>query len=990
MEISKDNNIFSIIQNQSDILDETTEWIVDINNVDDEGNIIIWTELEFNNFTSVMKSLKYEEEIGKQYLLVKSGEDILKITNTPNITKYCVYDNHKIVPHEWIKEKEVLSEDINNLFDTGIKISVIKKTETVQPDNWDDIRKNYKIVIPISYTDKNGTIFRVNIIKHKEEDYYTLKQSGIFKKKQLYEFKIIINNKDLVINSIIRIIQSITLSTLILSKPQQTTILNEYHNLIKKDILVNPYHNDKDEIPLITPKPITLERINMIDPSEYGAISILTEYTVTEKADGERLLIYINNKGNVYLINNTYTIQDTGIIANKNAFNTLIDGEYISCNKRLDGSKKNLYAAFDIYYFNGKKITNLPLIDKKESRYDILQKVPSLLDEKKSVVEFIVKKHYYTDNILNDCNEILTNHDKYPYEIDGLIFTPAKLSVYSYYVNKEMPLTTNTKWDRVFKWKPIEQNTIDFLVKERKQIIKDGITYKELELHVGYNATQWEDISPTEGLKIRYTKEASNKYKLQRKSFIPKPFKPKIEHTPGVDYTPGVEIAYIPINNKNEIRALNNDIIDDDSIVEFRYIPDKDRLVHLRWEPLRVREDKTRIFKKGKLSKTANELGVAINIWRSIHLPVTTAMITGNEEVFSKNAPDDLVSRLLDTDDIYYAREIPRDSLLSVSMLNFHNQIVKRNLYMKPERKGTLLELACGQFGDLNRWTDAEYSFVLGVDLVRNNIYNPRYGAWSRIIKRHNQLRRKVDGTDKVKYMDLVAVVGDCAVPLKDGSAAVVAKDTDSENILKVVLNRQNSVPQHLKHIAGRGSNGFDVVSSMFAIHYFFQSEEKLDGFLANVSQNLKRGGSFICTFMDGKKVEEAIEEAGGDLVEGRKKLSDDDTQKTVPVWAIVRRFNKNEKSDYSKRIDVYIENTQRLIPEYLVNYELLVEKAKNFNLELSETEMFRESFNKAFEMIPDNEDARMNIHEHLLLLNDDNIQKKFSFLNRWVIFKKK
>ena len=82
----------------------------------------------------------------------------------------------------------------------------------------------------------------------------------------------------------------------------------------------------------------TLEKENMANPDEYGVISILSEYTVTEKADGERILIYVDSKGKIYLINNTYKIDDTGLIASNELFNSLIDGEYISCKSRKDNN----------------------------------------------------------------------------------------------------------------------------------------------------------------------------------------------------------------------------------------------------------------------------------------------------------------------------------------------------------------------------------------------------------------------------------------------------------------------------------------------------------------------------------------------------------------------------------------------------------------------------------------------------------------------------
>ena len=977
MEISKEDIIFTVIEKQA-VLYENNEWIINI--YDDNS---LWTELEFNNFVGVMRSLKYTEKIEKEYLEVSTNnEEILKIIGLPHIIKYCMSDNHRILHHEWIKKKEIVSDTIPNLFDFDIDIKINKISDIIEPDKWEDLRKKYKIIKQISYTDKNETQYIANIVKSNNDEFYTLKQSGIIKSSQKYEFSIIVKNKDAIIPSIVRMIQSLSLSAMILSKPQQKLIIDSYYELIKKDVFVSAYNKGNGDIPLLTPKPVTLERTNMIDPSEYGAISILSEYTVTEKADGERLLLYINEVGKVYLINNTFRVEDTGLKASPDAYNSLIDGEYISCNKRRDTTKKGLYAAFDIYYIKNKKVTDLPLIDKNASRYKYLKSLEGLITSNDSSIEFIVKNHIISDNILLDCKNILENVKAYPYEIDGLIFTPAKLAVYSYYANKAVQITDNMKWDRVFKWKPVEQNTIDFLIQEGKEIMMDGQKYKEIKLYVGYNASQWEQISPEEGLRLKYDKDYAKQNKTQRTSYIPKLFKPTIY------YSPGIEIAHIKINHNGELRAENGDKIEGESIVEFKYVLDEKIPIGRRWIPLRVREDKTRIYKQGKLSKTANELGVAINIWRSIHLPVTTGMIVGNEPVFSKDAPDDMEDRLLETDDIYYSREIPRDSLLSVHMLNFHNQGIKRTLYTKAEKKGALLELACGQGGDMNRWVDANYNFVLGVDLVKNNIYNPRYGAYSRMLKRRKQYMTKVEGAEKINYIDMVFVVGDCTANLKDGTAAALVNDPESEKILKLVLNKQKSVQNHLKYIAAKGANGFDAVSCMFAVHYFFQTEEKLNGFLINVSTNLKKGGIFFCTFMDGKKVEDAITGAGGDMVEGRKLF--DDYANGVPVWCLIRRYNKDAPSKYNKKVDVFIENTQRLIPEYLVDYDLLVQKAKTYNLELLETEMFGDTFNKLKDAIPDDLASRQHLDDDILALDKDEVQKQFSFLNRWVIFKKK
>ena len=983
MELSRDLPIFNIIQSNLDLLNTNDTFELEIQLSKKDGQ---FTESDFNNFTNILRSSGYQETITVESLDVTSDSEVMQITGMSGILQYCksdVFDKDKTT---WIKSKIIATDSVNDLFDLNLKFILRNKLPSTVPDKWDDVRKHYNIHKDIKYA-KNNITFVANLNKTSEDEYYTLKQSNVIRAHQSYTFKIVFTSlkqykEGDVLSAIIKGMQAISMSSMILTKAQQQVVLNDYYKLVKNDIEVSYYNKNSTDVPLLTPKPVTLERANMIDPKEYGAVSILSEYTVTEKADGERILMYINEHGKVYLINNTYTVENTGLTVSQAGYNSIIDGEFILCHKRRDDTNKNLYAAFDIYYLGGKNITALPLMDSKESRYKYLQQFEKLITG--SAIDFIVKEHKYSDDILNEAKMILSNTNRYAYDIDGLIFTPAKLALYSYYTNTPVKLTDNVKWDRVFKWKPDEQNTIDFLVKIDKTLHKNGFKYKEARLLVGYNASQWEDINIIEGLKLRYDKGYFKQNREKLNAYVPVLFRPTIY------YAPGVEFAHIRQTTKGELRAENGDRIENNSIVEFRYINDTSIPVSERWRPIRVREDKTRIYAKGILSKTANELGVALNIWRSIHNPVTTAMIMGNEPVYNKEASDLACERMLDTDDVYYSRNIPRDYLLSIHMLNFHNQGIKKQLYEKASKKGSLLELCCGEAGDMNRWLDSGYNFVMGIDLVKRNIYNPRSGCYARMLKRRRQFIRTMDAKDKIFFPDMVFAVGDCATPIKNGEAAAILGDKDSEKILKMVMNKQSSIAatdNYMKYVVGKGSDGFDAISCMFAVHYFFESEEKLDGFLSNVAQNMKKNSIFFCTFMNGEKVEKEISDNGGDMIEGRK--LHEDYKHGMPVWAIVRRYNKDITTPYGKKIDVYIENTQKFIPEYMVSFNLMVARAQLHGLELVESEMFEETFNKLKSQIPENIEEYSHLDQDIINLDKDTVQKQFSFLNQWAVFKK-
>lgn len=989
--LSKDLPIFDIIKNHLELLkNDDTELAISFWRQD-----VPFTELDFNNFTNVFRSYmpKYKETILPECLEVSADNNVMHIDGMSNILSYCMTDSYDKKTTKWHKTKVLLSNDVTDLFDLNLTFATVQKTHSVAPDRWNDMRKQFLIHKHINYTANEQVVFTASLYKTTEEEAYTLKQSNVLKSQQNYGFKIVLKSSDVdILQHITRSIQAITMSSSLMTKEQQDEVLKEYWDLVKNDIEV--FNKRSNDIPLITPKPVTLERVNLIDPKEYGSVSILSGYTVTEKADGERILLYVNKQGKVFLINNNYKVEDTGMSVSDAGHNSLIDGEFISCHRRKDDANKALYASFDIYYLGGKKVTQLPLIadtDKGQSRYKYLQQFEGLISSKNASVEYITKEHKYSPiqgEILKDARDILMNNKAYPYEIDGLIFTPAKLALYSYYNNQPVKITENVKWDRVFKWKPDDQNTIDFLIRIEKTLTKNGLKYKEAKLYVGYNASQWEDIDITKGLKLRYDKDYAKQQRPTQNVYIPTLFRPTIYYVPGVEY------AHIRQNSKGELRAENGDKIDSDSIVEFRYINDTTLPVSERWRPIRVREDKTRIFKKGILSKTANDLGVALNIWRTIHNPVTTAMITGNQPVFNKEVSDIPDERLLDTDDIYYSRNIPRECLLSVHMLNFHNQGVKKQLYEKPAKKGTLLELCCGEAGDLNRWLDSGYSFILGVDLVKKNIYNPKSGCYARMLKRRGQYMRTIDPkeTKKIYYPDMVFAAGDCSVPIKNGKAAAAIGDKDSEDILKIVMNKHSHVASHLKYVVGKGADGFDAISCMFAVHYFFESEERLDGFLDNVALNLKKNGVFFCTFMNGERVESEINSNGGDMIEGRKLVDNTLKNSGMPVWAIVRRYSKDAKikSVYGKKIDVYIENTQKFIPEYLVSFKTLVEKAKQHGLTLLETEMFEETFKNLKAKIPEAEEDYSHLDNDILQMDTDDVQKKFSFLNQYAIFEKK
>jgi hypothetical protein len=984
MEISKDEVIFASIQKMESLLTDKNDFMIKI--INDNGG---WSEVEFNNFIHSLH-FNYTELFNEEYLKIQNDDGlILTINKMKNILLYSNSNNYKLTEYSWNKILSNDTEKINDLFDVNLEMYIQEKTEQDESVKWDDEIKDFKLIKEYQYEIADGIIAIGRIIKDNKNKYTSIKKCKFM--NTYYEFELKVIKSESILEGIIKVIQALFLSKVVLTKKQQANVLEDYRKLVD----IKTRKEDDNSVYLLTPKPVALKKINLANPDNYGVVSIRRGYTVTEKADGERILLYIDNNGIVYSIDSSKRVEGTGITAKKGAYNSIIDGEYIHCNKRIDKIKRNLFAAFDIYFLNGEKLTSYPLIDdKNKNRYAEMLKLNKLLDTSKSSIDFMVKKHKYSGDIFNDSKEIMNNPTKYPYDIDGLIFTPAKLAVYSYYPSMPVDLKIDMTWNSVFKWKPPEQNTVDFLIKYVSDVKKNGLRYRKFGLYVS-DKNMLNDYSIKNVLNIRYKYNnitALNEYLDSTEKSVFKLF------VPNKYYFTDNEFAYILIDSNNEVRAENNDKIETNTIVEFRY-----DIVEKTWIPIRLRTDKTRIYNKGIYDKTANSLQVALDTWDTIHNMISAETIIGNGEKIDDVIVEDNV---LETDDIYYERSVPFNKI-SNGMLLLH-MLIKSHLYNKPAlfktpyknqaTRGTLLEMACGQAGDLTNWKYSKYQFVLGIDLVKNNIYSPK-GSYAKLINEHRkQLNYNQNKGKNFSLLDMAFAVGDCTMNIKTGEAAI---DPESKELLKLVMNpieNKKNLQLYERSLVGKVKDKFNAISCMFAIHYFFESENKLNQFLANVSDNLQKDGLFFATFMDGSSVEAKLsKKKKSGIIEGRKVFD----EYSVPVWAIIKKYKDEEF--YNKKIDVFIENTQKLITEFLVDFNFLVKKAKEFNLELEETELFSttyEKIKKDFEKENSNEmyKTKYNLYEawriddhkkSLEEFEDNELSQKFSFLNRWVIFKK-
>lgn len=717
---------------------------------------------------------------------------------------------------------------------------------------------------------------------------------------------------------------------IVISKNEKMHTIDNYLSLWKEDYDVSQAILKASSF-FGGPQPVTLELRNVVRDG-LGVNTILSDYTVTEKADGERFLLYVNNEGKCYFINNKLDVFATGAVVD-NCKNSLFDGEYIT--RDYTGKKIKMYALFDAYFLDKKDMRFLPLVTDSitsSSKSSITSRLNAMelfvhyakVSFKNSGYILYSKKFYFGDDIFKNAKTLMNiiKSNTFVYRIDGMIFTPKLLPVGGLFLN-DTP-TLNGTWNKVYKWKPPQENTIDMKVKDNGVTVINSEIMKVFDIYVGYKPSQWTPIKP----KQYFNKSLVRDTRYTITKFAP----PSI-----VDAS--INMCYVPMNVDGVCQCKNGDEIYNDSIIEFAYDnTDISKPYPLRWTPLRVRKDKTR----------PNDYSSAMNVWSSIQSPVTEEIIVGDIPVSINQLPQE---------EVYYKRNINRDKFASVNMMEFHNYWVKNMFLIGKYGKGmnSLFDIAVGKGGDLKKWLDAGLQHVYGVDKVRDNIENPMDGIYSRLLNNASELTGEraehfVFGTmDSSKIID---------------SQYIATLSTDDDKFIGEKL---------LAH------DPFDIVSCQFAIHYFFETEKTLDNFLWNVDTFLKPGGYFIGTCLDGKSVVEFLKNTKyGESVNGR--------ENDRLLWSIKKLYRDGEHDGFGQQIKIFMESIGIELTEYLVNMSVLIEKLKEYDIHPVNIMPFGVVYNMAISM-KGNPDVNQYYMEKIEKMKD--IEKMYSFLNTIFVFQK-
>jgi len=1048
---------------------------------------------DYENVIKKLKSLGFvnADPNGEYYLRInceyldnitgrfKLSDIRVDIPGLNNIQNYCknndireLYTNS--VPIAFIKKKRVQNNKGDQVFpvyfnDFNFSVSYVNEINVKDGlkwfiiENWKKSKKTFRYLNRVTFThpeypfnidisivkyanrgpDRFGNADRGDIIR-----VYTTEESNVFKNTETYEIEIEVDNRKIgpgtsfnsptVLVTSLRKVIKMVLSGLQgtnfpISYPEQNEVLEDYMKLIwKEEYVPNKRITPKN---FIGPNSKTLQLVNICTVSENSLQpNIRKDFVVTEKADGKRHLLYINDKGKIYLISMNMDVICTGAkTINKDYFNLLMDGELIAHDKNRNFI--NLYAAFDIYYYNNKDVRPLSFIlPEKEvnnlynARYQILKMVTnslnpvSILDnisqthnqekdksmsnmlerfknsnQLSSPIRIISKTFYpYTSklSIFSGCNEILqkVTENRYEYETDGLIFTHAYYGVGGEKIGETGPKFKKA-WDFSFKWKPPKFNTIDFLVTTVKSVNNDDLVkavfeeglnmdivtqiseYKTIELRCGFNEQKDGYINPCQDV-IEDKMPDFKTDKVGDKDKNSNTIYP-VRFYPTEPYDPNTGLCKIMLKNDDsgtkQMFTEENEVFTDDTIVEFSY--DFDREDGWRWVPLRVRYDKTSEYRQG-FKQYGNSYETCNSNWKSIHYPITENMICTGQ-----NIPDVLVN-----EDTYY--NTPTGKFMTEAMKNFHNLYVKKLLIKSVTKQGdTLIDYACGKAGDLPKWIGAKLSFVFGIDISKDNLENRLDGACARFLN-----AKKIN--KNIPYA--LFVNGNSAYNIKNGSAMLNDKAIQiTKAIFGMGPKEADKIGKGVARQYGVGEDGFHVSSCQFATHYFLENPDTLQGFLRNISECTKLNGYFIGTAYDGKMVFNMLKK----VKTGESVQIMEDGKK---IWEVVKGYGSDRFDDDSSsigyRIDVFQESINQLISEYLINFDYFTRVIENYGFKLANREeaknMGLPDGTGLFSDLFTNMEMEIKANKYIAkdyknAINMTSYEKKISFLNRYFVYKK-
>jgi len=498
------------------------------------------SNFEIENFYKLKKMLRHVEHdtlLTEEYIYKNPTEhgNIKRIVNKKDNSETFMVKNVS-------KTYDIYDYDIrfSSSYEKGYD-----KSKIMDLENYELIRKKNRTTYKFSFGKLDLTIVEQEIKNGKTQ----LK----------YEVEFEINNFDLnsILGTITFVLQTRQDSFYVISNMERRYILSEYRNLINGNYFIGAQ-----------PETLHKEKISML----------YKNYSVTDKADGERAFMIIDKSGYVYYIDNNLNRITKTNLKSQRYTNTLIDGEIVKQNDKI------VFLAFDLVMYNGKDLRN-DMKYKLKERLDRLNHILSSVDNNQFYL-LKLKKYYYTNVFLgskiildnvdqNGDYKIKVNDTNIVYKNDGLIYTPM-----------DEPYPKSKKWTSLLKWKPAELTTIDFYSKKISS--ENGVS--RWQLFVQHPVENQDKSDKTKNVTETVLFDISKLCSFENRS----------------------EMTYETVFSDNLIDEGTGEQYQTNTVIEYKW----DKL-EKHFVPIRTRWDKTINTKKhGNFSE------VACDIWNNINNPI--------------------------------------------------------------------------------------------------------------------------------------------------------------------------------------------------------------------------------------------------------------------------------------------------------------------------------------------------------------------------------
>ena len=980
----------------------------------EEAGIPSFCENNYSIYTGDNKNIHYEN---------KSRE-----MKTYNFTNY-----------ENVRANLKKEKDITRLVNSALQSpgqSIREPANFISDGKWENINKTFRFISRVSFTDDSNidkSCARIDISTIYQSS--KKKWEGVDEKKDkpIYEVEIEALNKDgcseeNIKNSILFALKAVLCgiqdSCLPMKSEEMKTISRAYSDLSGKFVSASSSSNSswydgpqpvtlqQEDVSIVCSPQISLEggeegkkknkkeksrgKSNK-DKADKGTDSkeYTGSYNITNKADGTRKLLFILN-GSTFFVDKQKQIQKSEIDPKytidkeENDDNTILDGELVTLR---NGEMQ--YQVFDIYAYRNKSCLDMIF----SVREKLFKGVVATLTGSANI-SVICKEFRNVDSTgigsILDLNQLYSNiNNEEGFENDGMILTPTG------------EVSGHNNSDKVYKWKSVEQTTIDFKVKviDTKTNVSqngtEGLNTKQniCELLVSMKEKPIEKACETVYLKtpteIRDVSDLSNSKN--------NPVRFQVYGDNGELIEPG--IAYFEVDNNNVMltkvdengkyqKFMNGDIVE----CEYSKRDNNEG----NWVPIRVRSDKT--FPNAYDTAKSNY----DFILKPVEISVDLCNDTNKDETVTSN-----------TKDVYYTNV---GSRVVTNRNNFHNYIKKgllmdainaiKNVYSNDLK---LIDYGVGKGGDIFKWRDAKkIKFAYGIDYSASNLQDDVNGACARYI------RMLKDKKNTNRNLECMFAQGDCSKSIENGDAfepteesGEVNRYTDESLTMANLINKsifetikKELIPPYFKgviNVFGKGGereeDRFHIGSSQFAMHYFFKNKGTVQQFIDNLKYTIRVGGYFIGTCYNGTRVLELLQKQDHYRYKTKSNVKielvmksdesdendeeSDEREENVDSEEEVRRF-KYIRDLYNKKIGgVSIRVEEKGFKgqeEYLVNFRLFDDLMKRNGFNKIENKSVE--FSKVYYHDHDNSKMKSDC-----IMNDDE-EKVISFLNDKFIYK--